>query len=219
MDAPETIATSWIYTRLSCRINRPLLKRDRLHTQKPLKTWQNRILASVILSILIISLLSPLMALASQSIYSLENRRDREGVVTRGFTLAYYKELFRNRQESLFYVKPATSIGISLGNAVLTIFLSLIVATPAAWALATDSNSLISKFLDPILMLPLGTSAVTLGLGFIIAFAQPPPIQNHNNTKMRVCKHVVAFPFVVRSLTPALRSISPRLRVLAFAGK
>jgi len=210
-----SLAMTWLYTRLSSRINRPLLKRDRLHTQKPLKTWQNRILASVILSILIISLLSPLLALASQSIYSLENRRDREGVVISGFTLEYYKELFRNRQESLFYVKPATSIGISIGNAVLTVFLSLIVATPAAWALATDSNSLISKVLDPILMLPLGTSAVTLGLGFIIAFAQPPLNLRSSPILLPIAHSLVAFPFVVRSLTPALRSINPRLRQAA----
>ncbi len=210
-----SLAMTWVYTRLSNRINRPLTKRARLHTQKPLNTWRNRILAIVILGILIITLLSPLVALASQSIYSLENRRDREGVVTRGFTLAYYKELFRNRQTSLFYVKPATSIGISMGNAAITVVFSLIVATPAAWALAMDSESLISKLLDPIIMLPLGTSAVTLGLGFIIAFAKPPLDLRSSPILLPIAHTLVAFPFVVRSLTPALRSINPRLRQAA----
>ncbi len=64
-------------------------------------------------------------------------------------------------------------------------------------------------------MLPLGTSAVTLGLGFIIALDQPPLDLRASPALIPIAHTLVAFPFVVRSLTPALRSIQPRVRQAA----
>ena len=61
-------------------------------------------------------------------------------------------------------------------------------------------------------MLPLGTSAVTLGLGFIVALDQPPLDLRDSWLLIPLAHTLVAYPFVVRSLTPALRSIRPRLR-------
>ena len=64
-------------------------------------------------------------------------------------------------------------------------------------------------------MLPLGTSAVTLGLGFIVALDQPPLDLRASSLLLPLAHTLVAFPYVVRSLTPALRSIKPRLRQAA----
>ena len=64
-------------------------------------------------------------------------------------------------------------------------------------------------------MLPLGTSAVTLGLGFIVALDQPPLDLRASWILIPLAHTLVAFPFVVRNLTPALRSIRPRLRQVA----
>jgi thiamine transport system permease protein len=66
--------------------------------------------------------------------------------------------------------------------------------------------------MDAILMLPLGTSAVTLGLGFIVALDQPPLDLRSSWLLIPLAHTLVAFPFVVRNLTPALRSIQPRIR-------
>jgi thiamine transport system permease protein len=73
----------------------------------------------------------------------------------------------------------------------------------------------VSRILDPLLMLPLGTSAVTLGLGFIVALRQPPLDLRSSPMLVPMAHTLVAFPFVIRSLTPALRSIQPRLRQAA----
>jgi len=61
----------------------------------------------------------------------------------------------------------------------------------------------------------LGTSAVTLGLGFIVALAQPPLDLRTSPLLVPIAHTLVAFPFVVRSLTPAIHSIQPRLRQAA----
>jgi len=95
------------------------------------------------------------------------------------------------------------------------VFFALVLGFPAAWALARYKKSLASRLLDPILMLPLGTSAVTLGLGFIVALDSPPLDLRTSPLLIPLAHTLVAFPFVVRSLTPALRSIQPVLRKAA----
>jgi thiamine transport system permease protein len=92
---------------------------------------------------------------------------------------------------------------------------------PAAWSLArapgqtSQFTGLLNRLLDPLLMLPLGTSAVTLGLGFIIALDRPPLDLRASPLLIPIAHTLVAFPFVVRSLTPSLRTIRPRLRQAA----
>jgi len=210
-----TLALTVIYTRLSSGISRPISRRTPEQTQRRLNTWKSRVYAGIIIGVLLVVLTTPLMALASQSVYSLEARRDREGQINRGLTLDFYRSLSQNPQESLFYVPPSTAIGISLSYATATVILSLLIGTPAAWALARNRETRINRILDPILMLPLGTSAVTLGLGFIIAFAHPPLDLRASPLLIPIAHTLVAFPFVVRSLTPALSSIQPGLREAA----
>jgi thiamine transport system permease protein len=131
------------------------------------------------------------------------------------FTLDYYRELAVNRRESAFYVPPYTAIGISLGYALATTVLALALGFPAALALSRNAGSSINRGLDALLMLPLGTSAVTLGLGFIVALDEPPLDLRASWLLVPLAHTLVAFPFVVRNLTPALRSIKPRMRQAA----
>jgi len=210
-----TLAMTIIYTRLSSRLTRPLKLRSRRFTQKKLTTWRSRIFAGIIIVTLFTLLIAPLIALGMRSFMRLEPERGQRVVESPGLTLDFYRQLSINRQSSLFYVPPTTAIGISLGYAALTVILALVIGLPAAWLLARDANSSLSKFLDPVLMLPLGTSAVTLGLGFIVALNRPPLDLRVSPILIPIAHTLVAFPFVVRSLSPAIRSIQPRLRQAA----
>lgn len=207
-----TLAMTIIYTRLSTRLTRPLKLHSRRFTQKRLTTWKSRLFAGVIIIILLTLLVAPLFALLTRSFVRLEPERGQRIIESPGLTLDFYRELSINRRSSLFYVPPMTAIGISLGYAFITVILALAIGMPAAWALARHSDRSINKFLDPVLMLPLGTSAVTLGLGFIIALNRPPLDLRSSPILVPIAHTLVAFPFVVRSLTPSLRSIQPRLR-------
>ncbi len=78
----------------------------------------------------------------------------------------------------------------------------------------SGSPNLKSLF-DTIFMLPLATSAVTLGFGYIIALNKPP-LNLRTSVLLIVIAHtLVALPFVIRSLLPALRSIQPHWREAA----
>jgi len=210
-----TLAMTIIYTRLSRRLTRPLQLRSRRFTQKRLTTWRSRLFAGVVIITLFVILITPLLALAMRSITRFEPERGQRVVESPGFTVDFYRELSINRRSSLFYVPPTTAIGISLAYAAVTVILALAIGVPAAWALTRQSGLSLNRFLDPLLMLPLGTSAVTLGLGFIVALNRPPFDLRASPFLVPIAHTLVAFPFVIRSLTPALRSIQPRLRQAA----
>ena len=175
-----------------------------------MRKWRTRLAAWVIIIGLLALLVAPLGALVVRSTFKLEADRAERGVLTTGFTLNYYRELFINRQQALFFITPIETIGISLKNALLTIVLSLGLGIPTAGMLARKTR--LARWLDPIIMLPLGTSAVTLGFGFIIAFSRPPLNLRASPLLLPLAHTLVAFPFVIRSLLPAWQSIRPQLR-------
>jgi thiamine transport system permease protein len=172
-------------------------------------------LAGVLIAILMTLLILPLAALAIRSVTRLERGFGQQTDTSPTFTLDYYRELGTNHRESIFFSSPSKSIGISLGYALATTALALLLGFPAALALSRDVDSPVNQGMDALLMLPLGTSAVTLGLGFIVALDKPPLDLRASWILIPLAHTLVAFPFVVRNLAPALRSIQPRLRQAA----
>lgn len=212
-----TLALTAVYTHLVAGLGRPLGLRPRRYTQHNLLGWRSRLLAALLLGFISTFLIMPLAALALRSFTSPETGLRPGGQTREGLhlTLDNYRELSINRRETIFYAPPSTSVAVSLGYAAATVLLALALGLPASWALASGQTSPLNRWLDPILMLPLGTSAVTLGLGFIITLDRPPLDLRASPLLVPLAHTLVAFPFVVRSLTPALRSIRPRLRQAA----
>ncbi|HWQ84074.1 MAG TPA: iron ABC transporter permease [Anaerolineales bacterium] len=210
-----TLGMTLLYSRLNARLARPLALKPRQITQHRLQGWRARLLAGAFLVFLLAFMTLPLLGLAGRSVYNLNPGRERTGEVAPGPTLAYYRALSESRRSALFYAPPATSIAISLGYAAATVVLAVGLGLPAALALTTRREGRVSRLLDPIFMLPLGTSAVTLGLGFIVALDQPPLDLRASPLLLPLAHTLVAFPFVVRSLAPSLASINPRLRQAA----
>ncbi len=204
-----TLGLSIIYSRLSANLTQPLNLRPRTFTQQRLVTWRSRLFAGAVIVFLLGFLVLPLVALGLRSVILQD-----PGEPLR-ISLDYYRELGMNRRDSLFFVPPVTAIQVSLAYALTTVVFALAMGLPAAWALARENDKPASRYLDALLMLPLGTSAVTLGLGFIVAFDTPPLDLRASPVLIPLAHTLVAFPFVVRSLTPALRSIRPRLRSAA----
>jgi thiamine transport system permease protein len=60
-------------------------------------------------------------------------------------------------------------------------------------------------------MLPLGVSAVTVGFGFLIALDSPPLDLRTSPVLIPAAQAVIAIPFVVRTLLPALDAVPARL--------
>ena len=209
-----TVVLTILYTRMTYRISRPLTLRPVTYTQRSPATWQERLFTVLVAGGLLMFLVLPMLTLAARSVTRLENIREKPSMdmSSTPITLDFYRELGINRRQSIFYSPPTTAIAVSLGYAAITVVLALALGLPAAWSLAYDTGSSFNRSMDPVLMLPLGTSAVTLGLGFIVALDQPPLNLRASLLLVPLAHTLVALPIVVRSLTPALRSIRPRLR-------
>lgn len=174
---------------------------------RPRSRWAyGMIVTNIALLIALIGL--PLAALAVRSIMPAPG----------GFalTLDYYAMLDENRRGSFFFVSPFRALANSLGFAVLATLLALLVGIPAAYLVArrsarsasTRSRTVGQSVLDVLFLLPLGVSAVMLGLGFLISFG--PTDLLRSPLLIPVAHALLGFPFVVRSVAPALRQLDPR---------
>jgi len=198
-----TFSVMAVYTRIQARTAVPLELRPVEATQRRPATLRARLVVWSSVGGLLLLLLAPLFALILRSV-SLEGT----------FTLRYYEALFTNPFQSFFYVPPALAIRNSLLVASATVILALVVGLISAYMLAGRPTP-VKAFLDPLFMLPLGTSAVTLGFGYIVALDQPPLNFRASPVLLPLAHTLVAFPFVVRSLLPALRGMNPRWREAA----
>ena len=108
------------------------------------------------------------------------------------------------------FAAPWHAIANSLLFATGATAIALAVGIPAAVAVARGRGGL-----DALLMLPLGASAAMLGFGFLLAFDDPPLDLRSSPAIVPVAQALVALPFVVRSLVPALRAVDARLREAA----
>lgn len=171
--------------------------------------WWERVYFWLVLAVMLILFAAPLLSLTLRSFFDLQSAGDISSAGLR-FTLNFYRELFMNRQQSLFYVPPAIALRNSMVYALAASAFALFFGSLACFALM--SKNLWGKILNPLLMLPMGTSAVTLGLGFLITFASLPNARLAFPLLIPIAHSLVALPFVVRTIQPALASIPDTLR-------
>jgi thiamine transport system permease protein len=205
-----TLVFSVLYTRVVAKMNVQVAPRAAQYNLRRAREWKEHVFVTGMGFLLILFFVLPMLALPLRSVSRLEAARGQRGEVQYGLTSEYYSELFVNRRGSLFYVPPVRAALNSLGYAGLTVLFSLLMGFPAASALARPGR--LERWLDPLLVLPLGASAVTLGLGFIISFNRPPLRLLASPWLVPLAHTMVALPFVIRTLQPALASIPERLR-------
>jgi thiamine transport system permease protein len=129
-----------------------------------------------------------------------------------GWGLDAYRALSDAPQRSSLYVPPTEAIGTSLRYAVVATAIALVVGGCAAIAVAGRAGR---RTVDVLVMLPLGTSAVTVAVGFLLALDRPPLDLRSSWWLVPLAQALVAVPFVVRIVVPVLRAIDPRLREAA----
>jgi thiamine transport system permease protein len=219
-----TFGLMWLYTWTQRKNSRPLKLQSSSSTEKPIRTLKDRFIVYGNLLLMLLLLGLPLLALVSRSFAGQD-----------GPTLRFYSELFVNRQNSIFFVPPGEAVFNSTAFALFTVLLAVSLGLISARMLTTKrretanggtaetgSGSILShakrffdRILDPLLMLPLATSAVTLGLGYIIALNKPPLNLRQSLLLVPIAHTLVAIPFVIRAVLPAIRRINPQLREAA----
>ena len=134
-----------------------------------------------------------------------------------GYGLANFSALFSTAPRSALFVPPIDAVANSLIFAVLATAISAPLGLSAAFVIARGRGRVASAF-DTLLMLPLGTSAVIIGFGFLVALGSLPlvPFDLRVSVVLIPIAHaLVALPLLVRASVPILRSVDQRLREAA----
>ena len=169
------------------------------------QTSRQRLFVGSTVTAIVIGVGAPLAALAERSL--------RPGS---RHSLAAWRAVFGGQAPTA--ARPDTSQGVdaiaslatSLRFATLAALIAVAIGGCAALAIAALGRR--GRLVDIGLMLPLGTSAVTIGFGLLITFDTPPFDWRSAWWMIPIGHALVAAPFVVRMALPVLRSIDPKLR-------
>ncbi len=197
-----TLILILVYTRLQARLAAPLRLRPQAFVQRPPKTHRERALILVNVAAMLVFLLAPLVVLIVESLQA-----------PQGFGLGNYVALNVNQRGSATFIAPAEAIRNSLLFAGVTVVLAVSLGLLAAYAITRAKRG--GGLFDALFLLPLATSAVTLGFGYILAFSRPPLDFRAAVWLVPVAHTLVALPLVIRSVVPLLRQIKPNVREAA----
>jgi thiamine transport system permease protein len=139
---------------------------------------------------------------------------ERSLAVAGGYGLANYVALFSGERAVGSFVPPLDAVRNSIGIAVLAALISVSLGLMASAVIAYRRGVLPSAF-DALLMLPLGTSAVIVGFGFLLSLGRLPVDLRTAPILIPIAHALLALPFVVRAVAPVMRSIDVRLREAA----
>jgi thiamine transport system permease protein len=185
------------YARYQERHSVEQVLRPAAETARRPRTRRERLLIGTILGGTGAIVLSPLVVLVWRSL-----------TATGAFGFEAYRALARGE-----VISPATAAGNSVMFAGAAMLIAVGVGMPAAVLVAARRGRL-SHWFDTLLMLPLGTSAVTIGFGFLVALDWPVDLRA-SIVLVPIAHALVATPFVFRAALPVLRTIRGSLREAA----
>ena len=193
----------WVATRLERRLATRGSARPEQDVLRTPRTAGEKALVIGSLGLLAVFLGAPIAALVERSL-----------AVGGGHGLTAYRAL--GHETSALLVAPWEALVNSVVYAAAATAIALVVGGLAAVAISGyGRRARGTQALDVLLVLPLGASAVMLGFGFVIAFASAPLDFRAEPWIVPVVQALVAIPFVVRIVAPALRSIDERQREAA----
>ena len=129
-----------------------------------------------------------------------------------GYSFANYQAL--GERVRLLPISAADALVNSLAFAVVAAGIALVIGGMASLAIVHGTRS-VSRVLDLGMLLPLGTSAVTLGFGVLISLDRGVLDLRGSWWIVPITQSLIAIPFVVRGVVPVLRAIDPALREVA----
>ena len=119
-----------------------------------------------------------------------------------------------DRAGTTLFASPWASIRTSLVYASIAATIAVVVGVAAATATAARRDRL-AHGAETLFALPLGASAVTVGLGYLVALDEPPLDLRGSAALVPLAHALIGIPFVMRAVGPALHGVDPRLRQAA----
>ncbi|ACS34206.1 ABC transporter permease [Thermococcus gammatolerans] len=156
-------------------------------------------------AIVFVFILSPLLAVVYDSI------------TWKGkFTLEFYRRLFDSSYNPIFGSDSLHAIAWTFAFGFATVLLATLIALAIAYsALRWDLPG--KTLVDVLATLPLGSSAIVIGLGYIKAFHRPPLLLLGSPYLIVAAHTVIAYPFALRAVSSSLRKVKSSLREAAMS--
>jgi thiamine transport system permease protein len=185
-------------TRLLSRHSRPLGLTVGRQRQQPRPGGQRLLVAvTAIATAAVIAV--PMVALVERSLRSGD-----------GYSLRAWRSLgsAEVRPGIRIGLDPVDAMTTSLRVMVVAVVVAVVIGALAALAIAAATAG--GRVLDTALLLPIATSAVTIGFGILITFDEDPFDWRGTWWIVPLGHALVAIPFVVRTVLPVLRGVEVR---------
>jgi len=186
---------------LRTRMERGETQRSQESNRRTPTRTREKLFISATLAVTTIFIATPLGVLVNQSFRTQS-----------GYGLSNYRMLGDTTSVMLVTPLEATWNSIQFGLVAMTI--AVTIGSAAAAAIAYGSGRAAGT-LDLFLMLPLGTSAATLGFGILITLDEPPLNLRSSIWLVPITHALVGIPFVIRLMVPTIRAVDDRLRQAA----
>ncbi|MBA4179410.1 MAG: iron ABC transporter permease [Anaerolinea sp.] len=161
-----------------------------------------RLVAASIVVALVLFTVAPLLALVERSLHG-----------AAGYTLEFYRSLGENTRNQALFVTPFQAARNSVMFAASATALAVPLGMLTAYGIQRVKRG--AALVEALLLMPLGVSAITLGLGFLVTLDEPPLELRASRWLIVIAHTLVAYPFVARAISGQLRAIDPRLREAA----
>ena len=190
-------------------VSRSVPSRDKSRDDRAVRPafMRTKVAIAVYNALMLVFILGPLTSILVRSFTSTSSRYGE------GFSLRSYAELFGMRH-SIGVMSDAFQAlvnSLAIGLAVATL------ATLMALFLSLYTSKRRRKAIEVLGMFPLAISSVTLGLGYYIIRAHIRSSSTFTGYVLVVLAHlVIALPFAMRTLTPVIRGLNPRILEAAY---
>lgn len=169
--------------------------RDLLH-------WRTALLLAYV-AIVFVLIVGPILAVVAFSVMHYEAGNTV-------LSLKSYIKIFTIPYNPILGTTPLQSIRNSLFFGMMTVLFALPLGVSIAFLLGRVQFPGKHLF-DALVMLPLGISSISLGLGYVRSFHKPPLMLMGTWYAIVFAHTIIAYPFVMRAVTPILQKMKPSL--------
>jgi len=132
------------------------------------------------------------------------------------FTLEWYRHLFESSYNPIFGSDSLHAVIWTFIFGFSTVLLATLIALTMSYA--SKRWDLPGRtLLDVLTTLPLGSSAIIIGLGYIKAFHRPPLLLLGSPFLIIAAHTTIAYPFALRAVSAALKKLRSNLREAAMS--
>ncbi|MDC7228400.1 MAG: iron ABC transporter permease [Spirochaetales bacterium] len=194
-----TALFTWIYIRLQKRASASI-RAEKAH---PLSKFsklpaRSRVFTIIYLLIILLLIIGPLAAVVYRSF---QHRSGWSGNLA--FTFKQYTDLFAGESSTA-----------AIFTSVIIAFAAVLISLPAGFTAAyviVRGRLTFSGLVETLFMLPMGVSAIVIGLGYYSLFTLLPEGFSNKGLLIVFAHSVIALPFVVRTFTTGIRAIKGSL--------